>query len=143
MLLAVPLPIPCCPPRRATYTRRMGRLRLEDLPATGTCDLTTTGRRTGAERTVEIWFVQVDGAVHIVGTPGPRGWIANLRAHPRASLSFEGNEFRVIATEVTAPAAREHVARSAWRVQPWYAGQGHSIEDWVARSPMMRLALAT
>ncbi|AKT51873.1 nitroreductase family deazaflavin-dependent oxidoreductase [Arsenicicoccus sp. oral taxon 190] len=119
----------------------MARMRLEDLPATGTCDLTTIGRRSGTERTVEIWFVRVDGAVHVVGTPGPRSWIANLRADPRASLSFGDSEFRVVATEVTDVSAREHVARGAWDVQPWYTAQGHSIDDWVARSPMVRLAL--
>lgn len=58
-------------------------MRLTDLPDTGTFELTTTGRRSGRTRTVEIWFVRVDGGVHVVRTPGPRDWLANLRVNPQ------------------------------------------------------------
>ena len=57
---------------------------LEDLPLTGTCDLTTMGRRSGRWRRVEIWYVIVDGQLVVTGTPGARHWLANLRANPEA-----------------------------------------------------------
>jgi deazaflavin-dependent oxidoreductase (nitroreductase family) len=45
-------------------------------------DITTTGRRTGESRRIEIWFHRVDGRLYITGTPGARSWYANLVAHP-------------------------------------------------------------
>ena len=35
-----------------------------------TIDIVTTGRRSGLPRTTEIWFMVVDDAVYICGTPG-------------------------------------------------------------------------
>jgi deazaflavin-dependent oxidoreductase (nitroreductase family) len=45
-------------------------------------DITTTGRRTGEARRIEIWFHRIDGRFYITGTPGARSWYANLVAHP-------------------------------------------------------------
>jgi hypothetical protein len=39
------------------------------LPRTGTCALTTTGRRSGAHRRGETWYVVVDGRVVLTGDP--------------------------------------------------------------------------
>jgi deazaflavin-dependent oxidoreductase (nitroreductase family) len=51
------------------------------------CGLTTTGRRTGRARTVELWFA-ADGATVYVLSGGRDGsdWMRNLRAEPRARL---------------------------------------------------------
>src|SRR5207248_2207286 len=45
-------------------------------------DITTTGRRTGEPRRLEIVFHSFDGRVYISGMPSPRkrAWIANLEA---------------------------------------------------------------
>lgn len=45
-------------------------------------DITTIGRTSGQPRRIEIWFEHVDGRTYITGTPGSRGWYANLLAHP-------------------------------------------------------------
>lgn len=45
-------------------------------------DITTTGRKTGEARRIEIWFHRVDGRFYITGTPGARGWYANMLEHP-------------------------------------------------------------
>ena len=55
------------------------RRELADDP---TIDITTTGRRSGKSRRVEIWMLDVDGRFFITGTPGPRDWLANLLADP-------------------------------------------------------------
>ena len=111
------------------------------LPPTGTCDVTTIGRRSGAPRRIEIWYVVVDGQVVLTGTPGTRGWLANLRAHPDAVLHLRDpdRDAPVRAREVTDPAARRQLAEQARRVQPWYAEQPYSLDDWVDRSPMVVL----
>lgn len=45
-------------------------------------DITTIGRKTGEARRIEIWFHRIEGRYFITGTPGARGWYANLLAHP-------------------------------------------------------------
>ena len=47
-----------------------------------TVDITTTGRRTGLPRRLEIWMVDADGRFFVTGTTGRRDWIANLNANP-------------------------------------------------------------
>jgi hypothetical protein len=47
-----------------------------------TVDITTIGRRSGAERRIETWFYRVDGVVYLSGMPGRRDWAANLEAEP-------------------------------------------------------------
>jgi deazaflavin-dependent oxidoreductase (nitroreductase family) len=56
------------------------RIELADDP---TVDITTTGRRSGLPRSIEIWMLDVDGRFFIAGTPGRRDWLANLTANPR------------------------------------------------------------
>lgn len=111
------------------------------LPPTGTCEVSTLGRRSGRIRRVEIWYVVVDGQIVLTGTPGARHWLANLREHPEAVLHLRepASDLAVVAVEVTDVAARRRVAGQAWRLQPWYAAQPHSIDDWVSGSPMVTL----
>ena len=45
-------------------------------------DITTTGRKSGQPRRIEIWFRYLDGRVYITGRPGRRSWYANLVASP-------------------------------------------------------------
>ena len=114
------------------------------LPPTGTCELSTVGRRSGRPRRVEIWYVVVDGQIVVTGTPGARHWLANLRDDPGAVLHLRDpqRDLAVRATEVVESAARRRVAEEAWRLQPWYAEQPYSLEQWVADSPMVTLVPA-
>ena len=53
-------------------------------------DITTTGRKSGAPRRIELVFHNIDGHIYISGRPGwPRGWIANLRADPRMTFHLK------------------------------------------------------
>ncbi|PYM65072.1 MAG: hypothetical protein DMD79_05420 [Candidatus Rokuibacteriota bacterium] len=48
--------------------------------------LTTTGRRTGQPREIEIWFTRHGGRYYLVAETGERAqWIRNLRADARVS----------------------------------------------------------
>ena len=111
------------------------------LPPTGTCEISTLGRRSGSVRRIEIWYVVVDGRIVLTGTPGSRHWLANLRAHPEAVLHLRepASDLEVVAHEVTDAAMRRHLIEQAWRLQPWYAAQPYAIDDWVSGSPMVTL----
>lgn len=52
-------------------------------------DITTTGRKTGEARRIEIWFHRIDGRYYITGTPGARGWYANLLEHPEFTFHLK------------------------------------------------------
>lgn len=112
------------------------------LPATGTVDLATLGRRSGEQRWVEIWYVVVEGRLLVTGTPGRRDWLANLRADPRAAVRFRAptREVQFEARVISDEGARLHLVPRIWRVQPWYAAQPYSLDEWVDSAPVVELA---
>jgi deazaflavin-dependent oxidoreductase (nitroreductase family) len=55
-------------------------------------DLTTTGRRTGLQRRIEIFLHDEDGQLFITGIPRAhrtRDWIYNIRADPRVIVHLK------------------------------------------------------
>ena len=59
------------------------------LRAGGIIDITTTGRRSGEPRRIEIVFFYQDGRVYITGLPGRRAWLANLSADPHFTFHLK------------------------------------------------------
>lgn len=55
----------------------------------GIIDITTTGRRSGQPRRIEIVFFNFDGRIYISGMPGHRAWMANLAADPRLTFHLK------------------------------------------------------
>ena len=57
-----------------------------------TIDITTTGRRTGRPRRIEIVFHNFGGRIFISGTPrrNRRSWLANLEADPHFTFHLKG-----------------------------------------------------
>ncbi len=92
-----------------------------------TIDITTTGRRTGEPRRVEIVFHNFGGRLYISGTPNPdreRAWLLNLRADPNLTFHMKQlaqADLHATAREITDVAERrevlEKVAR-VWRRDP-------------------------
>lgn len=49
--------------------------------------LTTTGRRTGVPREIEIWFTELDGRYYVIAEGRERAqWVRNLLADPRVRV---------------------------------------------------------
>jgi deazaflavin-dependent oxidoreductase (nitroreductase family) len=49
--------------------------------------LTTTGRRTGLPREIEIWFTERDSRFYLIAEHGERAnWVRNLRANPHVEV---------------------------------------------------------
>lgn len=104
-----------------------------------TIDITTVGRRSGRPRRIEIWFLVVDGQVYITGTPGPRGWFANLLAEPAFTFHLK----QAVEADLSAVAERVDDTDERRRViesdgAGWYRERA-SIEEFVASAPMMRV----
>lgn len=104
-----------------------------------TIDITTTGRRTGQPRRIEIWMLDVDGRYFITGTPGRRDWLANLAAEPRLTVHLKRKaaadldaEAHVVADLATRRRVIEHLSAH------WYRGQT-SVDELVGTAPMVEV----
>ncbi len=73
--------------------------------------LTTTGRKSGERREVMVTPVTVDETEYLVAPYGPVGWVLNLRALDRATLSRGSTTSRVRAIEVDGEEAGKALAR--------------------------------
>jgi deazaflavin-dependent oxidoreductase (nitroreductase family) len=108
----------------------------------GTIDITTTGRRSGAPRRIEIVFHRIDGRIWISGIPSPRkrAWIANLEADPRMTFHLKGPvavadlpaTARIVEDEEERRHILERVAR-AWRRT--------DVDRMVEQSPLIEVTI--
>lgn len=102
-----------------------------------TMDITTTGRKTGEPRRIELVFHNVEGRIVISGHPGrPRSWLANLKANPRFTFHLKG------AVKADLPAAARVVTDRAEReelLRPVAAGWGIDHALMVASSPLVEV----
>jgi len=76
-------------------------------------DLTTTGRKSGQPRRIELVFHAIDGRVYISGMPGfPRSWLANVKADPSVTFHLKGPvqaDLPATAYEVSEPTERRRI----------------------------------
>ena len=85
----------------------------------GRIDITTTGRKTGEPRRIEIVFHNVGGRLYVSGMPGfKRSYIANLTANPHFTFHLKGRckaDLAATARVITDDAERRevlpHIAR--------------------------------
>src|ERR1700727_2338429 len=79
-----------------------------------TIDITTTGRRSGEQRRIEIVFYRFEDAIYLSGIPAPkpRAWLLNLAAEPRFIFHLKHGvtaDLPAVATVITDPAERRRV----------------------------------
>jgi deazaflavin-dependent oxidoreductase (nitroreductase family) len=108
----------------------------------GLIDITTTGRRTGNPRRIEIVLHNVDGRMVISGMPArgrTRGWIHNLGADPRLTVHLKRGvradlpaTARIVTDEDERRALLGHVAR-AWNRT--------DLDEMVAWSPLIEVTI--
>jgi deazaflavin-dependent oxidoreductase (nitroreductase family) len=115
------------PVYRLTSGRHTAASLLSGLPVV---HLTTTGARTGRERTVPVLGVPTPGGLAVFasnfGRPHLPGWAHNLRAHPCATVTAGGRASAVRAVEVGG-AVRERIWREGLEIFPgWAAYQRRS-----------------
>ena len=100
-------------------------------------DITTTGRRSGEPRRIELVFHNIEGRIYISGRPGwPRAWIANLLADPRMTFHLK----RDVVADL--PARGRVILDRAEReriIPPIAAGWGYDPALMVASSPLVEV----
>lgn len=105
-----------------------------------TIDITTTGRKTGLPRRIEIWFHHLDGRLYLTGLPGRRDWYANLQANPDFIFHLKERaqaDLPARARPIVAEAERRAVLS---RILQNLGGQ-RDLEAWVADSPLVEVEL--
>ena len=105
-------------------------------------DITTTGRKTGRPRRVEIWFHNLDGELYITGLPGSRGWYANILADPRMTFHLKETataDFPARATPITGVEQKRDILRRICTKQ----GTLDQLEARVSGAPLIKVDLET
>ncbi len=103
-------------------------------------DITTTGRRSGRPRRIEIVFHNIGGRIFIRGIPRAdrrRSWIANLEADPRLTVHLKGSvaaDLPARARIVTDEAERRQILPSVAR-----AWGRTDVEEMVRHSPLIEV----
>ena len=118
-----------------------------------TIDITTTGRRTGEPRRIEIVFYREAADVYLSGIPAPkqRDWLINLRANPHFTFHLKHGlvaDLPAVATVVADPTERRRVLavfveefnRRNGPDSPWPTAV---LDEWVERSPLAKVTFAS
>ena len=87
-----------------------------------------------------MWSHNLEGRLYLTGTPGTRGWYANLLAHPEFTFHLKGAvraDLAARATAVAAPAERRAI------LSRLLAGLGRAeeLDAWIRDSPLVEVAI--
>jgi deazaflavin-dependent oxidoreductase (nitroreductase family) len=115
-----------------------------------TIDITTTGRRSGQPRRIEICFYRFEDAVYLSGVPAPRSrdWLVNLAANPDFTFHLKHGvvaDLPAVAQVITDPAERRRVFTDF--VEDFNARNGPDspwptavLDEWTERSPLAKVS---
>jgi deazaflavin-dependent oxidoreductase (nitroreductase family) len=104
-------------------------------------DITTTGRRTGQPRRIEIVFHNFGGRIYISGIPRAdrkRAWLHNLEANPELIVHLKGAvtaDLPATARVITEPSERRTILEQVARV--W----NRDVEAMVLDSPLIEVVI--
>ena len=107
-------------------------------------DITTTGRRTGLPRRIEIVFHNFGGRLYITGTPRSdrkRAWLLNLEADPR--FTFHLLPPVTADLPATARIITDEVERRAVLAEVVKVWTGQDVDRMTRWSPLIEVLLDT
>ena len=110
------------------------------LDANPTVDITTTGRKSGLPRRIEIWMFRIDDRYVITGTPGRRDWMANLGADPRLTVHVPNGGVTLDLPAIATPVEDEAFRRRVFTAPhiSWYSTQAQ-LDALVGTAPMVEV----
>jgi deazaflavin-dependent oxidoreductase (nitroreductase family) len=114
-----------------------------------TIDITTTGRRSGQPRRIEIVFYRFEESIYLSGIPAPRprNWLTNLAAEPDFVFHLKNGmvaDLPAVATVITDPDERRRIlARFVEEFNERNGPDGEwpraVLDEWVTSSPLVRV----
>ena len=98
------------------------------------CYLTTIGRRSGIERTIEIWFALEGNTVYMLSGGGDRSdWVKNVQQNPAVKVRLGSSSRRGKARTVDEPSEEARARRLlAAKYQGWR--EGRPLSSWARNS---------
>ena len=115
-----------------------------------TVDITTTGRRSGQARRIEIVFYRFEDSIYLSGIPRPqpRAWLLNLIDQPQFVFHLKHGvvaDLEATATVITDPAQRTRIFgqfvdefnRRQTADSPWPRAV---LSEWVEFSPLAKVS---
>lgn len=105
-----------------------------------TIDITTKGRKSGKERRIEIWFFNIDGTIYITGSPGTRGWYANVVANPEMTFHLKRTvraDIPARCRPITDSRERKRLFLAVFETLNWE----RDLDEWMANSPLVEVDL--
>jgi deazaflavin-dependent oxidoreductase (nitroreductase family) len=112
-----------------------------ELAARPVCYLETTGRVTGRQRVIEIWFAASDDTIYLLAGGRDRAhWVRNVRREPQVRVRIAGRSYRGLA-EVVEGSDEDGLARRllATKYQGW--SEGAPLSTWARESLPVRIRL--
>ena len=116
-----------------------GEIRRELLRG-GVIDMTTTGRRTGEARRIEVRLHEIDGQLYLSGQPGKRNWYANLLAKPEFQVHLK----RELVADLDAyamPVLEDTERRRVFRKILGAVGRPEQVEERMKGSPLVHVSV--
>ena len=99
------------------------------LAAEAYCYLTTTGRRSGIARTIEIWFALEQGVLYMLSGGRERSdWVRNLARKPQVSVRIGKSTFEGVARVVEPDTPEDALARRLL-VEKYHSGHD-DLSSW-------------
>jgi deazaflavin-dependent oxidoreductase (nitroreductase family) len=116
----------------------------ERLGAEPYCYLTTTGRKTGQPREIEIWFAAVGDTLYLMNggsrrPPGSSNWVRNAQADPKVRVRIGSESFIGEARVVPFDSQEHDQARDLLVAK--YATKDNHLAGWRATAFPMAIHL--
>ncbi len=109
----------------------------------GVIDITTTGRRTGEARRIEVRLHAVDDQLYLSGgSPGKRSWYANMLSKPEFKLHLK----RELVADLDAyamPVLEDSERRRVFRAILDKTGNPEQLNERLAGSPLVHVSVST
>ena len=92
--------------------------------------LTTTGRKTGLQRQIEIWFVESGGRVYILAEHGLEAhWVQNILRNPRVDVRIGEQRWHGLARVLDVDEDRDAYLKARLLARDKYGwGEGLPVE---------------
>ena len=108
-------------------------------------DITTTGRKTGQPRRIEILSHNLDGQVIVVAMPPPRGWYANMVANPEITFHLKKDvqaDIPAKARPVTDEAERRAIFTKLKGMSQFEQRVALDVEEWVKNNRLIEISFS-
>ena len=108
-------------------------------------DITTTGRKSGQPRRIEIWAHHLDDQVFITAMPGRRSWYANMVANPDITFHLKDEvkaDLPATVRPITDESERRAVLSKIKAASKFDQRQAMPVEDWVKGNCLVEVSFS-